>query len=77
MLRRPLLARNTTKSDARWQCSQRFGLSSVGLTDVRVGTLVGPEKPVPEGVDHSEISVRVQMVDEVKLLLTPEPSETS
>jgi hypothetical protein len=30
---------------------------------------------VPEEVNHCEISVRVQMVDEVKLLLAPEPSE--
>ena len=47
----------------------------MGLTNVRVGASVGSEKPVPKGVDHSEIAVRVQMVDEVKLLLAPEPSE--
>ena len=57
--------------------SQRFVFPSVGLTNVRVGTSVGSEKPVPKGVDHREIAVRVQMVDEVKLLLAPEPSETS
>ena len=55
--------------------SQRIDLSAVGLTNVRVGTSIGSEKPVPKGVDHSEIAVRVQMVDEVKLLLAPEPSE--
>jgi hypothetical protein len=74
MLRLSLVGYNTTKPDARWLCSRRIGLSSVGL-NVRVGTLVGPEKPVPDGVYHSEIAVRVQMVDEVKLLLAPEPSE--
>lgn len=50
---------------------------SVGSTNVRIGASVGPEKPVPKEVDHSEIAVRVQMVDEVKLLLTLEPAETS
>jgi len=45
--------------------------------NIRSGTSIGSEKPVPKGVDHSEIAVRVQMVDEVKLLLAPEPSETS
>ena len=47
------------------------------LANVRVGTSVGSEKPVPKGVDHREIAVRMQMVDEVKLLLAPEPSEAS
>ena len=42
----------------------------------RVGASVGSEKPVPKGIDHCEIAVRVQMVDEVNLLLAPEPSET-
>jgi hypothetical protein len=46
------------------------------LWNVGIGTSVGSEKPVPKGVDHSEIAARVQMVDEVKLLLAPEPSET-
>ena len=45
------------------------------LANVRVGTSVGSEKSVPEEVDHREIAVRVQMVDKVKLLLAPEPSE--
>jgi hypothetical protein len=36
---------------------------------------VGPEHPVPEEVDHSEIAVRMQMVGEVKLPLAPEPRE--
>jgi hypothetical protein len=37
--------------------------------------LVGSEKFVPEEVNHCEIAVGMQMVDEVKLLLAPEPSE--
>jgi hypothetical protein len=83
MLRRPLLARNTTKRDARWRSSlwgrvqRTHQLPQSAQSDVRVGTSVGSEKPVPKGVDHSEIAVRVQMVDEVKLLLALEPSETS
>jgi len=56
---------------------QLIDLSAVGLTNVHIGTSIGSEKPVPEGVDHSEIAVRVQMVDEVKLLLTLAPAETS
>jgi hypothetical protein len=46
-----------------------------GLANVRVGPSVSSEKPVPEEIDHREIAVRVQMVDEVKLLLAPEPRE--
>jgi hypothetical protein len=37
--------------------------------------LVGSEQPVPEEVDNRKVAVSVQMVDEVKLLLAPEPSE--
>ena len=46
-----------------------------GLASVRVRTSVGSENSVPEKVDHREIAVPVQMVDKVKLLLAPEPSE--
>jgi len=56
---------------------QLIDLSAVGLTKVRIGTSIGSEKPVPKGVDHGEITVLVQMVNEVKLLLAPEPSEAS
>ena len=45
------------------------------LASVRVRTSVGSENSVPEKVDHREIAVPVQMVDKVKLLLAPEPSE--
>jgi hypothetical protein len=37
--------------------------------------LVCSEQSVPEEVDHREIGVRVQMMDEVKLLFAPKPSE--
>jgi len=67
MLRRSLLVRNITKPDAR--------LAVLSADSQR--TSVSSEKPVPNGVDHSEIAVRVQMVNEVNLLLVPEPSETS
>jgi hypothetical protein len=50
-------------------------LSVPGLANVRVRTSVGSENSVPEEVDHREIAVRAQMVDEVKLLFAPEPSE--
>jgi len=46
-----------------------------GLASVRVRTSEGSENSVPEKVYHREIAVRVQMVDEVKLLFAPEPSE--
>ena len=45
------------------------------MVTIHVGILVGSEKSVPKEVDHREIAVRVQMVDKVKLLLAPEPSE--
>jgi len=47
----------------------------LSLANIRVGILVGSEKSVPKEVDHCEIAVRVQMMDEVKLLLAPEPGE--
>jgi hypothetical protein len=56
--------------------SQGIDLSAADSTNIRVRTSIGSEKPVPKGVDHSEIAVRMQMVDEVKLLLALEPSET-
>jgi hypothetical protein len=48
---------------------------ATGLANLRVGSSVGSEKSVPEKVNHCEIAVRVEMVDEVKLLLAPEPSQ--
>ena len=46
------------------------------LANIRVEILVCSEQSVPEEVDHREIGVRVQMMDEVKLLFAPKPSET-
>src|SRR6266566_4222298 len=34
---------------------------------------VSPEQPVPEKIDHREIAVRVAVVNEMQLLLAPEP----
>jgi hypothetical protein len=36
-------------------------------------TSIGSKKPVPKEIDYREIAVRVAVVDEVQLLLTPEP----
>ena len=47
------------------------------LASVFVGPSVRSEKPVPEEVNDCKIAVRVQMMDKVKLLLAPEPSEAS
>ncbi len=46
-----------------------------GLANVHVGPSVGSEKSVPEEVNHRKVGVRVQMMDEVKLLFAPKPSE--
>jgi hypothetical protein len=79
-LRCSLLGRNTTKPDAYSLClqadSRRIIFPVIGLTNVPVRTSVGSENSVPKGVYHSKIAVSVQMVDEVNLLLAPEPSET-
>ena len=61
-----------------WSNVRRIGWVSADSCDARgvhVGTLVGSEQSVPEEVNHRKIGVRVQMVDKVKLLLAPEPSE--
>ena len=49
--------------------------ASAALANVRIRTPVGSENFVPEEVDHCEIAIGVHMVDKVKLLPTPEPSE--
>jgi hypothetical protein len=61
-----------------WSNVRRIGWVSADSCDARgvhVGTSVGSEQSVPEEVNHRKIGVRVQMVDKVKLLLAPEPSE--
>ena len=50
-------------------------LCALRSASVRVRTSEGSENSVPEKVDHREIAVPVQVVDKVKLLLAPEPSE--
>ena len=47
----------------------------LGLANIHVGILVGSEQSVPEEVDHRKIGVGVQVMDEVKLLFAPKPSE--
>ena len=56
-------------------CRGQSAAYHAGLANIHVGISVGSENSVPEEVDHREIAVRVQMVDKVKLLLAPEPSE--
>src|SRR6202162_5750552 len=34
---------------------------------------IGTENPIPEEMDHSEIAVRVPVMNEVQLLFPPEP----
>lgn len=61
-----------------WSNVRRIGWVSADSCDdrgVHVGTSVGSEQSVPEEVNHCKIAVRVQMMDKVKLLLAPEPSE--
>lgn len=58
-------------------CSRRTASAPSGSGNIHVRTSVGSKQSVPEEVDHREIAVRVQMVDEVKLLFAPEPSEAS
>src|SRR5271166_910608 len=53
----------------------RCGDDARVLTNVSVGISVGSKQSVPEEIDHGEVAVRVQMMDKVKLLLAPEPSE--
>src|SRR6202034_4850550 len=42
---------------------------------IQVGLPVGAEQSVPVEVDHREIAVCVEMVDEMKLLHAPEPAK--
>jgi hypothetical protein len=44
-------------------------------TAMLVGLPVSSEQPVPEEVNDREIAVRMQMMDEVKLLFASEPAE--
>jgi len=56
----------------RWNTHYFAPLLSV---DIAVGAPIGAENAIPKEVDHGEITVRVKMVNEVELLLAPEPGE--
>jgi hypothetical protein len=45
--------------------------------DSRVDTAIGAEKPIPEEVDHGEIAVPIAVVNEMELLLSPEPRKAA
>jgi hypothetical protein len=38
---------------------------------------IGAEKPIPEEIDHREITVPTAMVDEMELLLLSEPGKAA
>ena len=46
-------------------------------TGIAFGSSVGAKQSVPEEIDDREVGVGMQMVNEMKLLLVPEPGETS
>lgn len=50
-------------------------LSRSVSANVGVGTSISSEKSIPEGINHREIAIRMQMMDEVQLLFAPEPSK--
>jgi len=43
----------------------------------RFDTAIGAEQPIPEEIDHREVVVPVAMVDEMELLLSPEPRKAA
>jgi len=45
--------------------------------DSRVDTAIGAEKPIPEEVDHREIAIPIAVVNEMELLLSPEPRKAA
>jgi hypothetical protein len=56
----------------RWRCRNRCPETSSGLN-----ATVGTEKPIPEKIDHREIAVPIAVVDEMELLLSPEPGKAA
>ena len=42
----------------------------------RFDTAIGAQQPIPEEIDHCEVAVPVAVVDEMELLLSPEPRKT-
>ena len=48
------------------------------LPDIlRLDTVIGAEKPIPEEIDHREIAVPMAVVDEMELLLSSEPGKAA
>src|ERR1700730_4140997 len=56
----------------RWRCRNRCPETSSGLN-----ATVGTEKPIPEKINHREIAVPIAVVDEMELLLSPEPGKAA
>jgi hypothetical protein len=44
---------------------------------VRIDAPISTEKPIPEIVDHRKIAIGMPVVEEMELLLSPEPGESS
>ena len=44
---------------------------------VRIDAPIGTEKPIPEIVDYRKIAIGMPVVEEMELLLSPEPSKLS
>ena len=55
----------------------RFGdQDGLGLP-VRIDAPIGTEKPIPEIVDYRKIAIGMPVVEEMELLLSPEPGKSS
>jgi hypothetical protein len=44
---------------------------------VRIDAPIGTEKPIPEIVDYRKIAIGMPVVEEMELLLSPEPGKSS
>ena len=44
---------------------------------VRIDAPISTEKPIPEIVDHRKIAIGMPVVEEMELLLSPEPGKSS
>jgi hypothetical protein len=43
----------------------------------RIDALIGSEKPIPEIVDYRKIAIGMPVVEEMEMLLSPEPGKSS
>jgi hypothetical protein len=43
----------------------------------RIDAPIGTEKPIPEIVDYRKIAIGMPVVEEMELLLSPEPGKSS